>query len=94
MKNIFVLFCSLCMVFLLTGCDSLDYRKAIGEQEAGNYSSAIDIFSKLGEYKDSEERSRQCNYLQMQESNSKKLTKRRKLRNIFEFLLGKCYGLM
>lgn len=44
MKNIFVLFCSLCMVFLLTGCDSLDYRKAIGEQEAGNYSSAIDIF--------------------------------------------------
>ncbi len=70
MKNIFVLFCSLCMVFLLTGCDSLDYRKAIGEQEAGNYSSAIDIFSKLGEYKDSEERSRQCNYMLAQQEMS------------------------
>lgn len=70
MKKIFVLFCSLCMVFLLTGCDNLDYRKAIGEQEAGNYSSAIDIFSKLGEYKDSKERSRQCSYMLAQQEMS------------------------
>lgn len=70
MKKTFVVFCSLCMVFLLMGCDNLDYRKAVSEQETGNYSSAIEIFSKLGEYKDSNERSRQCNYMLAQQEMS------------------------
>lgn len=58
-----MLICSLCMALLLTGCDSLKYKKGVDAQEAGNYANAVEIFSELGEYKDSKNRISQCNYI-------------------------------
>lgn len=53
---------SILMMFVFSGCDSLDYKKAVSAQEAGDYINAVDIFSKLEDYKDSEERVKECNY--------------------------------
>lgn len=49
---------SLC--FILTGCKSSDYKKAVEQQNNGNYSEAIAVFSELGDYQDAPERLKEC----------------------------------
>jgi tetratricopeptide (TPR) repeat protein len=43
----------LALAVSLTGCDTLDYRKAVGLYNAGKYDSAAEIFNSLGGYEDS-----------------------------------------
>ena len=58
-KSICLILCA--FFLLLSGCDSSNYKKAVGLQEEGKYSDAADIFESLGEYEDSPERLNQCN---------------------------------
>lgn len=46
-----VLVCTL--AFSLTGCDSLDYRKAIDLYNAGKYDAAAQLFYELGDHENS-----------------------------------------
>lgn len=51
MKNKYAL--SILLVFiviLLTGCKSSNYNKAVDLQEAGNYSSALELFESINDY--------------------------------------------
>ena len=48
---VILLVCSL--TFSMTGCDKLDYRKAIKLYNAGSYEAASDMFYGLGDYEDS-----------------------------------------
>lgn len=47
-------------LFLLTGCDSSDYKEAISLYEQGEYEQAKEIFVSLGEYEDSINYSNEC----------------------------------
>lgn len=49
--SVLVLLCAL--LFSLTGCDRLDYRKAVGLYNNRSYDAAAEIFYALGDYKDS-----------------------------------------
>lgn len=62
MKRIVTIIISIFLMLIFSGCDSLDYKKAVSAQESGEYMNAVDIFSKLKDYKDSEERAKECNY--------------------------------
>ena len=44
------------IVLSLTACQSSDYKKAVELQEGGYYEEAIELFTKLGDYKDSSAR--------------------------------------
>lgn len=48
------------MCFGLSGCKSNDYKEAVTYQEAGEYASALTIYSSLGEYKDASDRGAEC----------------------------------
>lgn len=37
----------------MTGCDALDYRKAVDQYNAGNFDDAARMFAQLGDYEDS-----------------------------------------
>ena len=50
------------MVFLLTGCNSSDYKKALQLYEDGQYEEAISAFEALGDYKDSADQIVVCRY--------------------------------
>lgn len=39
----------------MTGCEALDYRKAVAQYNSGNFDAAAESFSALGEYEDSRE---------------------------------------
>ena len=52
----------ICLAFLLMGCNSTDYQKAVGLQEAGEYAQAASIFESLGDYEDSADRVLECKY--------------------------------
>ena len=39
----------------MTGCEALDYRRAVDQYNAGNFDAAAQSFSALGEYEDSRE---------------------------------------
>lgn len=43
------------LVLSLTGCDALDYRKAVDQYNAENFDTAAQMFSALGDYEDSRE---------------------------------------
>lgn len=45
----------LSILLSMTGCEALDYRKAVAQYNAGNFDAAAEIFSALGEYEDSRE---------------------------------------
>lgn len=47
---------------LLTGCKSSDYKKAQEYFDSGEYKAAKDIYLELGDYKDSEDMSLECDY--------------------------------
>ena len=53
MKKLFALLLVCALVFSLTGCDKLDYRKAVDVFNQGKYDAAIDAFHELGNYQDS-----------------------------------------
>ena len=53
MKKLFALLLVCALVFSLTGCDKLDYRKAVDLFNQGKYDAAIDAFHELGNYQDS-----------------------------------------
>ena len=50
------------LVFSLTGCKSSDYKKAVSDLNAGNHAAALSAFQALGDYKDSRELAKKCEY--------------------------------
>lgn len=53
MKKLLTLLLAFSLVCALTGCDELDYRKAVDLFNQGKYDAAIDAFHELGNYQDS-----------------------------------------
>ncbi len=53
MKKLLALLLVCILVFSLTGCDKLDYGKAVDLFNRGKYDAAIDAFYELGDYEDS-----------------------------------------
>lgn len=49
------------LCFCLTGCKGSDYKKALRLQAEGDYPAAIELFEKLGGYKDSAAQLTACN---------------------------------
>lgn len=61
MKKRILVGCVIAMMCLsLTGCKSSDYKDAVKLQEEKNYELAVPTYGKLGEYKDSASRLRDC----------------------------------
>ena len=52
-KRIFLGSMVMFLCFSLAGCKSSDYKKALSLEEAGDYSSALAIYEKISDYKDS-----------------------------------------
>lgn len=50
----------LILMILLAGCDSQNYRRAVGLQNEGQYADAAKLYESLGNYEDAPERLRQC----------------------------------
>ncbi len=47
---------------MLSGCDGSDYKKAASFYDSGDFEAAIEIFTELGDYKDSQERLVDCRF--------------------------------
>lgn len=62
MNKIKVFLYLLVLTCLLSACTSSDYKEANSLFESGNYDEALKIFQELGEYKDSVELSKECQY--------------------------------
>lgn len=62
MRKLFALILSLVMLGMLTGCDSSDYKKAVSLYESGEYTQAAEMFKALGDYEDSADMVKACNY--------------------------------
>ena len=45
----------LSILLSMTGCEALDYRKAVEQYNIGNFDAAAQSFSALGDYEDSRE---------------------------------------
>lgn len=62
-KGILKIVCILlAAAFLLTGCDSADYEKAMELYEIGSYDEACAIFTRLSDYEDSADMALRCRY--------------------------------
>lgn len=59
-KFLYTLVCLLLASFLLTGCNSSDYKKATQLYSEGNYEDALALFTKLGDYEDSAQMAAAC----------------------------------
>ena len=59
-KFLYTLVCLLLTSFLLTGCNSSDYKKATQLYSEGNYEEALALFTKLGDYEDSAQMAAAC----------------------------------
>lgn len=62
MKKIIMLILAMAMLLMLTGCDSSDYKEANSLYESGEYVEALEMFEALGDYEDSVEKVKACNY--------------------------------
>lgn len=62
-KRIIAVLLVVTMVFLLAGCDSMDYKEAMELYDAGRYSAAEAIFLELEDYEDSAEMAKRCRYM-------------------------------
>ena len=62
MKRITSLILAVAMLLTLTGCNSSDYKKAASLYESGEYAEAAEMFEALGDYKDSADMVKACNY--------------------------------
>ena len=51
------------MLFCFTGCKSIDYKKAVKLKDQGDTENAVTLFESVGDYKDSREQIKECNYL-------------------------------
>ena len=67
MKKILAIVLVLTMVLSLCGCDSADYKKATELLDNGEYAAAREIFVALGDYEDSAEMVKECDYQQAKE---------------------------
>lgn len=61
-KKIYAFITLVLAAFLLTGCNSSDYRKASEAFSAGNYEEAKAAFEQLRDYKDSSDMALECGY--------------------------------
>ena len=61
-KSFFVILLVCSLTLSMTGCDKLDYRKAIKLYNAGSYEVAADMFYGLEDYEDSKELYTSCQY--------------------------------
>ena len=61
-KSFFVILLICSLTLSMTGCDKLDYRKAIKLYNAGSYEAAADMFYGLEDYEDSKELYTSCQY--------------------------------
>ena len=61
-KSFFVILLICSLTLSMTGCDKLDYRKAIKLYNAGSYEVAADMFYGLEDYEDSKELYTSCQY--------------------------------
>ena len=64
MKKLIALTLALMMIFALTGCASKDYKTAGELRSSGSYVSAAEMYTALGDYKDSAALATDCNYKQ------------------------------
>lgn len=62
MKKIITLILAMAMLLTLSGCDSSDYKKATSLYENGEYVEALELFELLGDYEDSADMVKACNY--------------------------------
>lgn len=62
MKRIVGLLLCAVLLFSLCGCNSQDYEKALDLMRSEDFASAKVIFDKLGDYKDSAQKSQSCTY--------------------------------
>ena len=53
---------SLAMMLLLAGCSAGDYKKALSLAESEDWPAAREFFAALGDYKDSAEKVKECDY--------------------------------
>ncbi len=58
----FIVLTIISMFFMLGGCDSADYDKALSMYREGDYEQAIQAFEKLGGYKDSADKALESKY--------------------------------
>lgn len=61
-RTIKVLCIILTLVWVLSGCDSSDYKKAMELYDTGSYEDACEIFTELGDYENSAEMAFRCRY--------------------------------
>jgi len=62
LKKIFTALICCGMLFTFTGCDVLDYKSALSMMENSEWTGAREIFSTLGDYKDSQAMLTECDY--------------------------------
>lgn len=62
MKKWIALLAVLCICFGLCACDKADYKEAQAAYAAGNYEQARALFTALGDYEDSVQMAKRCNY--------------------------------
>lgn len=60
MKRFSLVLLVLCLCLQLTGCDAKDYTTAIGYYEEGQYQQALELFTGLGDYADSQAMAALC----------------------------------
>ena len=60
MKRFWILLILLCLCVSMTGCKVLDYTKATGLYEKGEYTQALALYQSLGDYADSESMALLC----------------------------------
>lgn len=60
MKRIIALAVVLCLCMSLTGCNVLDYKKAMDHYEAGEYAEALALYQSLGDFADSAQMAQIC----------------------------------
>ena len=65
MKNIKKVLAAVLMIavmFSITGCNSSDYKKAAQMMADGDYAAASEMFKALGDYEDSADQAKECDY--------------------------------
>ena len=61
-KKIWSLALAILLLAMLTGCSGKNYEEATALLDAGNYAEARMMFEELGDYEDSEDMVRECDY--------------------------------
>lgn len=62
MKKMLTVLLLAALLFTLVGCDSKDYKAAEELFAAGDYAAAADMYRELGDYEDSVEKVKRCEY--------------------------------